>query len=260
MSNNPMGKTGRWFGGVGLLLLVVLMAWLGRALSPGINWIAEMCLMIVFVVVLGIVIVKRPMGILINERKLMSLSRFQMVVWTIIILSAYITMVLVRIKEGIADPLAIQMDWQVYALMGISTTSLVGTPLINSTKTTKDPADEVAQKTADAVPGESVDAVKNNSEGILYGNADVKDARLTDMFEGDELNNTWLIDLSKVQMFFFTLVAALSYGILLFNTIKNKGPDGLGSFPKISEGMLAILGISHGGYLASKGTDHTPTK
>ena len=37
--------------------------------------------------------------------------------------------------------------------------------------------------------------------------------------------------------------------------IKNSG-----AFPLLSGGLIAILGISHAGFLANKATTHTPTK
>jgi len=53
-------------------------------------WLVTAARLIAFVVLLGQLINQRPLGILIGERNLMSLSRFQMVLWTIIVLSAYI--------------------------------------------------------------------------------------------------------------------------------------------------------------------------
>lgn len=57
------------------------------------------------------------------------------------------------------------------------------------------------------------------------------------MFEGDEVGNTAYIDLAKVQMFFFTIVAVLSYGVNLFNWIVTKPPSELSAFPVLSGGF-----------------------
>ena len=43
------------------------------------------------------------------------------------------------------------------------------------------------------------------------------------MFEGDELSNTASVDLGKVQMFFFTIIVAFSYSVILFNNLANAG-------------------------------------
>jgi len=242
-----------------IITLIILTA--GWIAPHGLNLILVGIFMFMFMVVLGLHTTGRALGILINERNLMSLSRFQIVAWTIIILSAYFTMVMERIRAGyITDPLAIEIDWHLWALMGISTTSLVGSPLILSIKKRKEPdkniKENVLKKTAETF-GETPDDINKNREGILYGNADISAAQFTDIFEGDELNNTQFLDMSKVQMFFFTIIAALSYIVLLFNMIVAKDPAGLERFPEISDGLIAILGISHAGYLGNKIVDHT---
>lgn len=229
----------------------------GWFFSPGLNWFCIALSMFVFFLILGVRICGRPAGILINERKLMSLSRFQLVLWTLIILSAYATISLMRIKASVPDPLGIAIDWHLWALMGISTTSLVGTPLIYSTKTRNEPVDQkLVEDVADSF-NEAVDQVEKNRDGVLYGNENISDAAFTDMFEGDELKNTAFVDMNKVQMFFFTLIAALSYVVLLFNMIVSNTPKELASLPVLPEGLIAILGISHAGYLTGKTTHHT---
>jgi len=51
------------------------------------------------------------------------------------------------------------------------------------------------------------------------------------MFTGDEIANKGLVDVTKVQMFFFTLIIAFSYMVLLVNLIMTAEPIGLGGFP-----------------------------
>ena len=53
----------------------------------------------------------RADGILINEKNVMSLSRFQMAIWTILVLGAYFTYAFARLRKGDPAPLDIQMDW-----------------------------------------------------------------------------------------------------------------------------------------------------
>jgi len=79
------------------------------------------------------------------------------------------------------------------------------------------------------------------------------------MFQGDEIGNTMNVDLAKLQMFFFTVIAALAYLILVFRNLRTPDQD-LGSLPVLSDGVVYALGISHAGYLASKGVDHTPNQ
>lgn len=259
-------KMGAGLAGVLMLLLTVWI--LGVSLfapfSPrGINLVVVMFSLFVFMMLIGLLVMGRPFGILITEQRVMSLSRLQMTLWTIVILSAFILAALQRVHDSAIDPLAINLDWQLWALLGISTTSLVGTPLILSGKKKKEPADpKIVEDTARAFEplGETPESVEKNREGILYANEDVTDARLTDIFEGDELKNSPYIDISKVQMFFFTLIAALTYALALYKWFNENDASDLKSFPELSEGLIAILGISHAGYLGSKAVDHTSSR
>lgn len=63
-----------------------------------------------------------------------------MVTWIIIVVSAYFKITVLRIKSrDISEPLIVSIDWHVWALPGISTASLVGTPLINAGSVTRAP-------------------------------------------------------------------------------------------------------------------------
>jgi hypothetical protein len=133
--------------------------------------------------------------------------------------------------------------------MGISFTSLVATPLIHTAKQAKTISADEAEKLQPAdVEG---------SDGILYANPNFSDAAWTDLFEGEEVKNAYYVDIAKLQMFFFTLIAVLSYAALLLQMFNSRAPGGFAEFPAVSEGLLALLGISHAGYLTSKSIDRT---
>ena len=241
-----------------LLALLMVLAWF---LPPGLNWIAMMIVIVALVLFIGKVCTGLALGWLITERNLMSLSRFQMIVWTILIISAYGAIAMERVKRGdVAEPLIVGIDWQVWALLGISTTSLVGTPLLNGNKRRKQPAQPAAQvekiaKVFDQDPKE----VDSDREGVLYSNPGPTDARFTDMFEGEELANAQLLDIGKLQMFLFTAVIATVYGIQLYQLIAHNDVSDDVSLPKVNDGLLALLGVSHAGYLGTKGITQTPT-
>jgi hypothetical protein len=225
-------------------------------------WELTVALLIVLCLYLGWVISGGPLGILVSSRNLMSLSRFQTVAWTIVILSAFLTIAFRRIFDPtVIAPLDMPMDPHLWALLGISTASLVGTPLILQNKTAKDTDPATVDKTA-ATLGEDAADVESNRQGTLYANASIEDARVTDMFEGDEVGNTAYVDIAKVQMFLFTIIIIVAYcyevhtvlGRLDAHTLLAK--DLL--MPALSAGVVGLLGISHAGYLGSKTADHTP--
>jgi len=61
-------------------------------------------------------------------------------------------------------------------------------------------------------------------------------------------------------MFLFTIIAGLSYAVLLWKQMRSVPAAQLNALPDVTDGLVALLGISHAGYLASKGVDHTPVQ
>ena len=315
-------------GGSFLVFLIFLVGYAGPYFFSDapiwrvIRWIAIIFFMLVFVWLLGLRISGRPAGVFINERYTMTLSRFQLVVWTIIVLSAFVTIALGRVQTytvdplAIADPLAISLPSQLWALLGISTASLVGSPLILSTKTSKTPTGPALQRAAELASARAdVSSVKEVKDaqtayddvctrlanrsasindkilardnlqnaigtarkglvpeikttlydnvqvfGTLRSNKDPSEAKFSEMFMGDEVGNENVIDMAKVQMFFFTILIVFSYAVLLMMLLLTQELATIDSFPELTESVVALLGISSGGYLASKTTDHTKTE
>ena len=252
---------------LGILVLMTFMILAGWFAPVGLNLVLVTLCMMLVMVVLGIAITKNPLGVVISERNLMSLARFQMAVWTVVVLGAYFTFAIMRIKalsdgslngHAVTDPLNITIDWHLWALLGISTTSLVGAPLILSSKKNLEPAPNVTQQAA-RMTNEAEQDVSANRQGTLYANSQLSDARLTDMFQGDELTNTTQIDIAKVQMFYFTVIAVVCFFAMVFRVLVN-GTSDLGQLPLLPDGLVAVLGISHAGYLTSKSVSHTKTQ
>ena len=234
--------------------IVAGIYYVNQKLTPKPAWIMTMLLLGALFLLLGSIISKRPLGILVGSRNLMSLSRLQIVAWTLVILSAFVTIAFKRILGGGPSPLDIAMDERLWALMGISTASLIGTPLILQNKATQKADDDQVKAAGEALQ-EDPEEIKKNSDGKLYANASINDARITDIFEGDEVGNTAYVDISKVQMFMFTMITIVAYCFAIYTTL---GANKL-EMPTLSQGMIALLGISHAGYLGSKTADHTPT-
>jgi hypothetical protein len=276
-------------------IIMILLIFLTGLFAPRVlNFPLVMTFVIVFMVLIGVCINGLPWGIFINERNKMTLSRFQLVIWAVIVLSAFLTIALGRVYAGVADPLAIALPTQLWALLGISTTSLVGSPLILSTKVPKTSTKGARRKVALFLVKEEKDASKlkilvdaekkpshdakiavedliekeenaNKTKvdeivekfGIVAFNLKPEEAKFSDMFTGDEQGNEGFIDMAKVQMFFFTLIIAFSYMVLLVNLIMTTQPSGLDGFPVLTDSVVALLGISSAGYLTNKTYDKT---
>lgn len=201
-------------------------------------------------VAIGGLIVRQPLGILITEHNTMSLSRFQAVLWTVLVLAVYMTIVLRRIAAGATDASDVTISNELLALMGISFTSIVGSSIATSVKTQK-PATDDAKQTAAA----NADAnVQVKPDGVIFGNAKPSDASFVDIFQGDELTDAHLVDLSKVQMFFFTIVAAILFLSQAFHQIGGA----LAKLPTVNDTLVGLMGISHAAYLANKTVTRTP--
>ncbi|MFT5499194.1 MAG: hypothetical protein ACI9TH_004609, partial [Kiritimatiellia bacterium] len=86
-------------------------------------------MIVIFSLLLGKGITNSYFGVLIEPtRSRYSLSRSQSVVWTIVIHASYMAAAFGNLAAGVADPLAIAVPREMWLLMGISATSLAGTP------------------------------------------------------------------------------------------------------------------------------------
>ena len=230
--------------------------------KPGTSFVLILILLCLFCGLLGRHTNSRYFGILISDRNVMSLSRFQSIAWTIVISSAFIVIALSRANAGIENPLDIDMDYRIWIMMGISATSLIASPLVLENKMDKDFKDpREKEKTYEQLGNVCSDLkgtkVADNSKGILFANESPDKAAFTDIFEGDEIGNACSVDIAKLQMFFFTMVSLITYSITLYILI-SKNPTAAG-FPALSEGFLTVLGISHVGYISSKAVTSTKT-
>jgi hypothetical protein len=117
-----------------------------------ISWLFYALLMGAFMGIAADGINGRRLGALIDERNSLSLARFQMASWTLVVLSAFLAAAIGNIRAGAPKPLDIVIPQEVWMLMGISTTSLVGAPLVLSTKLTSQPASDAAPQGGSSQP------------------------------------------------------------------------------------------------------------
>ncbi|HUP61601.1 MAG TPA: hypothetical protein VNA69_14410 [Thermoanaerobaculia bacterium] len=236
----------------------------GRPLSVAGAWAITMVTVALVCAAMGLQRLYRVGGILISERNVMSLTRFQITAWTIMIGSALLTIGMSRAfhpeVNGVTEALDIVVPDEVWQLLGIASGSTVLSTMIKRNKESVEPANspDVAARTATMIQGEDAQAVEDNRRGILYGNSDPRDARFMDMLEGDELANAAFLDVGKVQMFFFTVMSLLMYGTVLW--VMMQGDAGMiTQMPALTPAMIKIVGISHVAYLGTKFVPQTPT-
>jgi hypothetical protein len=248
-----------------LLLIVVVLGVAGLTQAPLVSYLASLGLLAAFTIVAGHGILGLWRGLLIDERNKLSLSRLQMIAWTIVVLSGFLTAALWNIRCLKQDPLSIAVPAQLWLLMGISTTSLVGSPLIRSTKkaetlnpgeTPSEAAKKEMARTKAELARQNLTADKVDTLGKIVVWNWPQDARMADLFQGDEIGNAAHLDLGKVQMFFFTLVLVLTYGVALASAFVH-GSSAITELPPVDPGMAALLGISHAGFLTNNAIPHS---
>ncbi len=242
---------GHAFGVIAIVLMMVGGAWVfdktnftGAHNNVFGDWLFNAASMLVFAVIVGDAITKRWTGVLIDDRNRMSLSRFQLLLWTLIIVPGLLAIAAGRALAGDTNPLDVSVPQEVWVLLGISSASLVGTPIIQSYKAGQEPAPAVMAANPAML-----------HKGLLAAKAEATNAQWTDLFSGEELGNAAFVDLGKVQMFFFTIVIALVYAAALGTALWNQGQGA--SFPPLSQGILVLLGISQSTYLTNKAVPHT---
>lgn len=258
--------------GAGLLIPSAAQAQHGQP-SPRLwSWLETLILLAAFVTIAGHGITGLWRGALIDDRNKMSLSRLQMIVWTIVVLSGFLAAALDNIRAGPTNsPLGIAIPAELWALMGITTTALLGSPLILSTKKARPANPQQARETLARLgaapvpagapaqaPGVAAHSRQVTHQGQVLVNVRPEDAQWSDLFLGEETGNGANLDLGKIQMFYFTLIVALAYAVAL-GALFAGGTVPIRAFPALDASMVALLGISNGGYLANKAIPHSQT-
>jgi hypothetical protein len=233
-------------------------------------WIGAMVLILGVLVIVGIGIAGRPAGAWIDERNKMTLSRLQLIGWTVLVLSAFLVIGLQNLRAGADNPLEVAIPEVVWMAMGISTVSLVGSPLILSTKKRRKPNRDEANRTMSELVGPMVLEASDADERVLrqggptgpiraFGQVEVRatpaEASWADLFRGDETGNSAFVDIGKVQMLLITVVVLLTYGVAILGLFS--GGEPIEALPALDDSMLALLAVSHAGYLSVKAVSHS---
>jgi hypothetical protein len=220
------------------------------------RWLLILGLLTLFTVVAGQGVTGVWLGVLIDGNNKVSLSRLQMLLWTVMILSSFLAAVLTNLVASHPDPLAITIPAELWLLMGISTTSLVSAPILQNAKKAQPASEDERESTLRQLARQAVDLSKVAIHGHLIVNQSPEVARWSDLFQSWETGNVGRLDLGKVQMCLFTLILVLAYGASLA-TLFGSAAEKITALPTMDAGMLALLGISHAGYLVSQAVPRT---
>ena len=267
-----MATLGGWRLWHTLVLLIVAPIGIGLAgwfLETRWAWLVTIGILLLSLGVAGWAITRLARGVFVDERNKVSLSRFQAVLWTVLVLAGYLAAALANIRDGSPNPLSIAIPVELWIVMGISATSLVGSPLIKSVKESRraDPiqaaesfhqAGRLPPAARPRVEGHMLKDPENQqllAVGQIAHNPAPEESNWSDLFRGEETSNQANLDLGKVQMFYFTVILLVAYGVALGQVFAGDGP--FGEFPTLDEGMITLLGISHAAYLVNKAVPRT---
>jgi hypothetical protein len=164
-------------------------------------------------------------GVLIDQRNRISLSRLQLVVWSLLVVSAVTTEGVLNAVWGRATPLALGVPKELWILLGLSTASFVAAPMVLAPK-----ADAHALSTKP-----------------------LNQHAWRDIFYGDDTGNADQVDFSKVQQFFFTIVLVTVYAVALGSTMISTIPSsGILTFPPLDPNFIGLMAVSQIAYIAYK--------
>lgn len=182
-------------------------------------------LIIVIVSIFRILGKKTLKGILLNEHGLPTLSKFQFLLWTLVISFSFLFIQILKIIStdyvSGQEFLINEIPENLLAMMGIS----VAVPIAASRLTSK-----------------MKNAQKNNTV-ISFGS----------MFCNYEGN----LDLSRLQMFLWTVIGISIYLHILFDQIITLTSASDLFLPDVSPTLVILMGLSQGAYLGSKATSKT---
>ncbi|MCG8928010.1 hypothetical protein [Lentzea sp. CC55] len=185
------------------------------------------------VIVLLAVVVPRSLGaqnVLRDGRGRYSLSRLQVMMWTVVLLSLVSGMAFGRFAAGQVDVAGFQIPEQVLVLLGISLGSGVVAGAIKVVKSSSRP-----------------DSVAAHPMGHETG-------RFWEMLTVEEGGSAGRsVDLAKFQNLVITVLLVLTYvaqAVAALRAVDN--PAGIAGLPAFSSAFLVLLAVSHAAYLLGK--------
>lgn len=252
---------------VAALPLIVIAVLLGVAPNFGIGWragsfVATTLLLMVELGVIGWLVNNRPIGAFIDNRNRISLSKLQAGAWTVLVLGALATAAAFNTMApddgtGYVSALAVQIPGELLLAMGISATSLVGTPMLLSLKAGENPAEQALGDAQTKLAGQGLDADTVGSKGKLLHKSLPRHARWADLFTGEELGNAGYPDLGKIQQVLITLLLLGLYFAYVYGALARSTTLMVTALPRLDQSFVWLLGISHATYLAYKAAPHT---
>ena len=214
--------------------------WLNH--DPLLAWLCDLGFVTLFFGGLGWTVDQTWLGVAVDWRNKISLSRLQIVVWTIFFVATLLVAFSWNAAHGAGVTLTVPNT--IWLLMGISGVTAVGGPLILSQKP------DAPRGIAPLPPSGLL------VQGVVVTRPMGTQPSWFDVIRGDEVGNATEIDVGKVQQLLLTAVAVVSYGMAIAKLL-GATQGHIAELPPMSGGFLSLLAASSATYLAYKAVPHT---
>lgn len=273
---------GDWWSGVQTWFAKQTIANAGQAMSLRMPTLLMMLSIVLLAISVGLGVMGRALGLFIDKRNRMSLTRIQSAVWLVILIGGLAVSALYnvgfwaddlnRIRGGmsylsgagvdqalttrwsdtlgkLADYVP-KMDVALWALIGIAG----GTTIVSSF---------IMQTGKPGAPGEGASPMMPARRTRVLTNKDPKDARLSDLVYGETAEDDGVVDSTRVQAVAVTGVLAAIYvnlvlgageaigGLTAVEAVR-AGAQIFADMPPVGATFLTLLTVSHGALLGGK--------
>ena len=206
-----------WGWGISAVVLIIAAGWAGRR-SKG-----------------------TYLGFLIDERNQYSLSKFQVTLWTTLVLSLIGGVVIGRIFHG-GDALGFKIPDELLIVMGISLGSGAAAAVVKADQDNRAALRAAALGVTAPTPAPLASATFRQMLAVEQGGVAIE-----------------TVDLTKFQNFWITLILVAAYIALAANSFnKLVSPSDIKALPGFDGTFVTLLGISHAAYLAGKLPSRNP--
>ncbi len=194
------------------------------------GWAVSAAVLLVIAALLGGVIGRGPTGILIDTRGRYSLTQLQLTLWTLVVVSMLSGLVWGRLTGGFpTDAFGFNIPGELLAVLGISIGSAASSTVVKAYK--------------DTVTPRSIAASDSLIDSPHFAQIFLEE-------EGPMADK--VVDITKFQNFWFTILLVFGYVALVIATIHKVKSIGDFVLPGFSQTFVLLLGISHAGYVAGK--------
>ena len=268
-----------WWSGLKRRLASWTVTDMSQAFSLRMPTLLMMVSLVLLALASGLGVLGRPLGIFIDKRNRMSLTRVQFAIWLVILVGGLASYALFnigfwaeemsRIQEGLAyinnvgktdqklvgwsDKLSSlmefvpKMDTALWTLIGISGGTTILSSLLTGTPT----------------PTDQTGTVMTSRRTRILSNPLPKDAALADLVYGETEEDDGVVDATRVQTIAITGVLVAIYTNLVLEASEriggfsvvdavNGGAQVFASMPPVGSTFLWLLGLSHGTLIAGK--------